>query len=168
MHKAFIGIGSNLKNPRQQIKLAIETLQLLAWDGNIAISSIYQSSPMREQGTEASKTNTQNDYLNAAVRINTKDSALKLLDALQKIEDSQGRERKSDRWAARTLDLDLLLYDDQVIDHPRLTVPHYGLKQRNFVIYPLADLDANLVLPDGTTIKALYQACSTTGICKIE
>lgn len=168
MYKAFIGIGSNLKNPQQQINQAIKTLQLLACDGKIAISSVYQSKPMSEQGTDASQITAQADYLNAAVCIHTKESALELLDTLHKIENSQGRERTSDRWAARTLDLDLLLFDNQVIDHPRLTVPHYGLKQRNFVIYPLADLDANLILPDGTTIKTLYQTCSTTGIRKIE
>ena len=106
--------------------------------------------------------------MNAVICINVDDPPLDLLDGLQNIETAQGRERIGDRWSARTIDLDLLLYGDKIINHHRLTVPHYGLQQRNFVIYPLADLDANLMLPDGTTIKALYQACSTTGIRKIE
>ena len=167
MHKAYIGIGSNLENPRQQIAQAIKALQLIAEDGKINCSSIYQSTAMTNQECTAQITKQQ-DYLNAAVCINTKKSALELLEDLKKIEISQGRERKTERWAARTLDLDLLLFDDQIIDHPCLTVPHYGLTQRNFVIYPLVDLDANLMLPNGTTIRELYQACSSTGIQKIE
>ena len=161
---AYIGIGSNLNQPRKQIEKAIRALSLLSNNGDISVSSIYQSTPM----THDSEVSQQADYINAVVRINTSNTALDLLDALQNIEITQGRVRTSEHWASRTLDLDLLLFDDQIINHPRLTVPHYGLKQRNFVIYPLFDIDANLALPDGTTIKSLYKSCSTDGIQKIE
>ena len=167
MHKAYIGIGSNLDDPRLQVTQAIKALQQLSEGGEIDCSAIYQSTPLFNKRSKSSQ-EEQADYLNAVVSIKTTTTALKLLDELQKIELSQGRKRSGERWAARTLDLDLLLFDDEVIDHPRLTVPHYGIEQRNFVIYPLADLDANLVLPDGKTIRALHQSCSADGIRKIE
>jgi len=124
------------------------------------IVAIYQSTPMAEM--------QQPDYLNAAVSIKTKLTAFELLDELQQIEQSQGRDQNAQRWGARTIDLDLLLYDDEIIEHPRLTVPHYGLQQRNFVIYPLMDIAADLVLPNGNSIIDLYQTCSTNGIRKID
>lgn len=166
MHLAYIGIGSNLENPRKQIKKAIAAMKQLSHNGAIDCSAIYQSSPMTEESDL--KNSKQPDYLNTVVRITTSLEPLPLLDALQQIENSQGRIRNEKRWIARTLDLDILLFDNQIINHPRLTVPHYGLKQRHFVIYPLADLDANLVLPDGTTIKELLETCSSEGIRKID
>ncbi len=171
MHLAYIGIGSNLENPRKQILKAKTALKRLSQEGTIDCSAIYQSSPMTakpDTQTESYNKNQQPDYINAVVRINTSLEPLALLDALQQIENSQGRIRDEERWIARTLDLDLLLFDHQTINHPRLTVPHYGLKQRHFVIYPLADLDASLVLPDGTTIKELLETCSSEGIRKID
>ncbi|MCP4412355.1 MAG: 2-amino-4-hydroxy-6-hydroxymethyldihydropteridine diphosphokinase [Gammaproteobacteria bacterium] len=171
MHLAYIGIGSNLDNPRKQIKKAIIALKQLSQDGTIDCSAIYQSSPMTkipDCKTDTCNNNQQPDYLNAVVCINTSLEPLVLLDTLQQIENQQGRIRNEERWIARTLDLDLLLFDNQIINHPRLTIPHYGLKQRHFVIYPLADLDASLVLPDGTTIKELLETCSSEGIRKID
>lgn len=160
MHKVFIGIGSNLCDPQQQLNNAIEALKALSADKQLQSSAIYQSAPMA--GME------QPDYLNAVACIRVTQSPLELLDALQAIENSQGRDRSAERWGARTLDLDLLLYDNDIINTERLTVPHYGIKQRNFVIYPLADIDADLVLPDGTSIRQLYLSCSSDGIIKIE
>jgi len=171
VHLAYIGIGSNLDNPGKQIKKAISALRHLSQDGTIDCSAIYQSVPMTKNSdnkTDTYNNNQQPDYLNAVVRIKTSLESLTLLDALQQIEKAQGRIRTEERWIARTLDLDLLLFDHQTINHPRLTVPHYGLKQRPFVIYPLADLDANLVLPDGTTIIELLETCSSEGIRKID
>ncbi len=118
--------------------------------------------------TDTCINNQQPDYLNAVVRIKTSLEPLALLDKLQQIENTQGRIRNEERWTARTIDLDLLLFNHQTMNHPRLTIPHYGIKQRHFVIYPLADLDASLVLPDGTTIKELLETCSSEGIRKID
>ncbi len=172
LHLAYIGLGSNLNNPQQQIEKAIEALKLLSEDGQVNCSALYQTSPMIDEveyleGFEE-KANIQPDYVNAVVSINTFLEPLDLLNAVQRIEHEQGRIRNAKRWIARTLDLDILLIDNMSINHPRLTVPHYGLKQRNFVIYPLADLDVNLVLPDGTTLKELHQSCSSKGISKID
>jgi hypothetical protein len=82
----------------------------------------------------------QPDYVNAVARLATRLSPLALLDELQRIEQAQGRVRKDERWGPRTLDLDLLLYGDEVIRHERLTVPHYGMKEREFVLLPLAEI----------------------------
>ncbi len=161
---AYIGIGSNLERPRKQVEQAINALKLLSVDEEITVSSIYQSAPL----THDHGNSQQDDYINAVVRVSTSKTPLDLLDALQRIENKQGRVRTSKHWTARTLDLDLLLFDNQIINLPRLTVPHYGLQQRNFVIYPLFDIDANLILPDKTTIKSLYESCSADGIRKIE
>ncbi|MCP3673377.1 MAG: 2-amino-4-hydroxy-6-hydroxymethyldihydropteridine diphosphokinase [Gammaproteobacteria bacterium] len=163
MGLAYIGIGSNLDQPRKQVERAINALKLLSVDEEIKVSSIYQSAPMTIDSNSQ-----QDEYINAVVRINSSDTPIDLLDALQNIENTQGRVRTSEHWIARTLDLDLLLFDDLVINLPRLTVPHYGLQQRNFVIYPLFDIDVNLILPDKTTIKSLYESCSADGIRKIE
>jgi 2-amino-4-hydroxy-6-hydroxymethyldihydropteridine diphosphokinase len=171
--KAYIGIGSNLENPHHQITLAKKALKQLSHNNELICSPLYQSSPMGDV--------EQPDYLNAVVcidilqseRKNPETAGLELLDKLQAIENSQGRKRIV-RWGARTLDLDLLVYDNKTIAHPRLTVPHPGFYQdkgiglRNFVIYPLADIAFGLALPDGTLISDLYNECSSKGLRKIE
>ena len=163
IHKVYIGIGSNLDDPIKQVKTAIATLIKLAMNENYTCSSLYQSVAMVKPGQPP-----QEDYINAVMAIDTDNCAIDLLDVLQNIESTQGRIRGEERWTARTLDLDLLLFGDEFINHPRLTVPHYGLSERNFVIYPLRDIDANLQLPDGSNINDLYQSCSADGIRKIE
>ena len=90
-------------------------------------------------------------------------SALALLGLLQRIEVAQGRER-SERWAARTLDLDLLLYGDETLTSEALSVPHPRLQERNFVLYPLFDLAPGLTLPCGTPLESLLAGCSREGL----
>ncbi|MFT5452953.1 MAG: 2-amino-4-hydroxy-6-hydroxymethyldihydropteridine diphosphokinase [Enterobacterales bacterium] len=171
--KAYIGIGSNLENPLHQITLAKKALKQLSHNNEFICSPLYQSSPRGDI--------EQPDYLNAVACINILQSesknpetaALELLDQLQAIENTQGRKRLQ-HWGARTVDLDLLVYDNKTIAHPRLTVPHHafnqdkGLGYRNFVIYPLADIAFDLALPDGTLISELYNKCSSEGIRRIE
>jgi 2-amino-4-hydroxy-6-hydroxymethyldihydropteridine diphosphokinase len=89
---------------------------------------------------------------------------LQLLDALQAIELNQGRERKAERWGPRTLDLDNLLFGDLILDEPRLQVPHYHMHARAFVLYPLAELNPELRLPDGRTLQDLLIACPFEGL----
>ena len=167
--EVFIGIGSNLDEPLQQILKAVKALKKISIDNSVRCSTIYQSKPMGDS--------EQPDYLNAVACItlpslsNTNNSvntsALALLDSLQAIENAHGRIREQ-HWGSRTLDLDLLVYDNATINEQRLTVPHYGLKQRNFVIIPLAELAPELVLPDGTSINELLNNCSKNGIKAIE
>jgi 2-amino-4-hydroxy-6-hydroxymethyldihydropteridine diphosphokinase len=153
---SYIGIGSNQANPIKQAKQAIAALKTLPKTKLINCSSLYCSTPMGPQD--------QPDYINAVAQLDTQLSALELLDELQQIELSQGRVRKENRWGPRTLDLDILLFGDQQINNARLTIPHYGMKVREFVLYPLLEIAADLVLPDGTVLSQLTAACDRNGL----
>lgn len=156
MTTCYIGLGSNLANPLAQIKQAIVALQQLPDAANIRVSSLYGSKPMGPQD--------QPDYVNAIVQLNWANSALSLLDALQQIEQAHGRERKAERWGARTLDLDIILFGQEQIQTERLTVPHYGMKTREFVLYPLAELAPDLTLPCGTELTQLLNQVAKNGL----
>lgn len=157
---SFIGIGSNQSEPVKQAQQAIKALQTLPNTQLINCSSLYSSCPMGPQD--------QPDYINAVAQIDTQLSALALLDNLQAIELSQGRVRKDNRWGPRTLDLDIILYDNQEINNTRLTIPHYGMKVREFVLYPLQEIAAQLTLPDGTLLSQLILKCDRNGLQKIK
>lgn len=129
---SYIGLGSNLGDSRQ---ILTEAVQKLATLGAVSTSKLYQSPPMGPQD--------QPHYFNAVARLETDLAALALLDQLQQFEQDAGRVRLR-RWGERTLDLDLLLYGDEQIQHERLTVPHVGILERDFVVIPLLDLNPNL------------------------
>ena len=128
----YIGLGSNLGDSPQ---LLAEAVQKLAALGQVKVSKLYQSLPMGPQD--------QPSYHNAVVQLHTDLEPLALLDQLQKIEQDAGRVRLR-HWGERTLDLDLLLYGQQEIQNERLTVPHVGILERDFVVIPLLDIDADL------------------------
>jgi 2-amino-4-hydroxy-6-hydroxymethyldihydropteridine diphosphokinase len=109
----------------------------------------------------------QPDYVNAVAALHTRLSAEHLLTELQQIELEQGRQRKDERWGPRTLDLDILLFGHDIIQTERLTVPHYGMKTREFVLYPLAELDLNLVLPDNTKLSELLTTVPLNGLTRL-
>jgi 2-amino-4-hydroxy-6-hydroxymethyldihydropteridine diphosphokinase len=136
MTLTYIGLGSNLGDSEQ---ILTEAVQKLATLGEVKTSQLYQSPPMGPQD--------QPNYLNAVVQLETKLSALALLDNLQRFEQESGRVRLR-RWGERTLDLDLLLYGNEKIQHERLIVPHVGILLRDFVVIPLLDLDPTLCLDD--------------------
>lgn len=129
---AYIGLGSNLGDSRQILTQAVSRLSTL---GPVKVSRLYQSPPMGPQD--------QPHYYNAVAQLKTVLEPLPLLDQLQAFEQEAGRVRLR-RWGERTLDLDLLLYGQQSIQHERLNVPHIGLLERDFVVIPLLDLDASL------------------------
>ncbi|WP_448565522.1 2-amino-4-hydroxy-6-hydroxymethyldihydropteridine diphosphokinase [Thalassotalea ganghwensis] len=156
MALAFIGLGSNLDNPEQQIKHAIEAIVLIPQSNIDKLSSLYFSRPMGPQD--------QPDYMNAVLSLETLLAPLALLDQLQAIENKAGRVRKDNRWGARVLDLDILLYDQEVINNSRLTVPHYGMHEREFVLLPLAEISPNLTLPDGRRISKLANEIDPNGL----
>ncbi|WP_430457323.1 2-amino-4-hydroxy-6-hydroxymethyldihydropteridine diphosphokinase [Rheinheimera sp.] len=139
MIRVYIGLGANLAEPILQLQHAVTALTQLADSRLVAVSSFYGSKPMGPQD--------QPDYVNAVAALDTTLAAETLLDALQRIELEQGRQRKDERWGPRTLDLDILLYGDEIVTTSRLTVPHYGLHQREFVIYPLLELAPLLLIP---------------------
>jgi 2-amino-4-hydroxy-6-hydroxymethyldihydropteridine diphosphokinase len=158
MAHAYIGLGGNLDNPRDQVERAFVELDQIPHTSLIAQSSLYRSAPVGP--------GEQPDYVNAVALLKTSLSPLELLDALQAIEQAHQRVR-IERWGPRTLDLDILLIDQQTIASERLTVPHPYLTQRNFVLYPLADIAPELVLPDGTRLSQLLQSCPREGLEQI-
>lgn len=132
MTKTYIGLGSNLGDSEQILREAVAKIRTL---GVVAVSKLYQSPPMGPQD--------QPHYYNAVAQLITHLEPLALLDELQRIENEAGRVRLR-RWGERTLDLDLLLYAEKNIINERLTVPHMGILERDFVVMPLLDLDSTL------------------------
>jgi 2-amino-4-hydroxy-6-hydroxymethyldihydropteridine diphosphokinase len=154
---AYVGLGSNLAEPERQLRSALSELEALPQSRFLAHSSLYRSPPLSGEHVPE-----QPDYLNAVAALDTELSPVALLAALQGLENRHHRER-AERWGPRTLDLDLLLYGEQVIDLPELRVPHPGLYERNFVLYPLAELAANLShelqIPGRGSLSRLLAAC---------
>jgi len=155
VERIYIGMGSNLAAPDQQLRDAITALAQLPGTTLAGVSAFYQSDSLLPG---------QPRYTNAVAALDSNLAPLDLLDALQAIENDQGRERL-ERWGPRTLDLDILLFGDRLIDEPRLKVPHYQMHLRAFVLYPLAELaPADLPLPDGKTLSELLAACPFVGL----
>lgn len=156
---AYIGLGSNLANPEAQINNARLVIKRLARVREQDFSSLYRSPPMGPQD--------QPDFINAVMAINTDLSAAALLRYLQQIELDHGRVRIGKRWGARTLDLDILLYGQHIINQTDLLVPHYGLAERAFVLYPLAEIAPEIKVPGLGGITELLKFCPLNGLVKI-
>ena len=158
MERVYIGMGSNLADPEDQLRSAVQALAQLPDSRFVGVSGFYQSDSLLPG---------QPRYTNAVAAIDSTLPPLDLLDALQAIELDQGRERH-ERWGPRTLDLDILLFGDRLIDEPRLQVPHYHMHARPFVLYPLAELaPASLQLADGRTLSQLLADCPFIGLERI-
>ncbi|MEJ2059047.1 MAG: 2-amino-4-hydroxy-6-hydroxymethyldihydropteridine diphosphokinase [Gammaproteobacteria bacterium] len=155
---AWVGLGSNLDDPQAQILRALEELDELPETRRVKASGLYRNPPMGPQD--------QPDYVNAVARLETALTPLALLDALLAIEQAHGRIRAL-HWGPRTLDLDLLLYGDQVLDHERLRLPHPGLHERAFVLYPLLEIDPGLEIPGLGRLRDLAAACPADGLIRI-
>jgi len=155
MERIYIGMGSNLAAPQEQLRNAVQALTQLPKTQLAGVSAFYQSDSLLPG---------QPRYTNAVAALESALAPLELLDALQAIENQQGRERL-ERWGPRTLDLDILLFGDRLIDEPRLKVPHYQMQERAFVLYPLAELaPAQLELADGRRLSDLLAACPFVGL----
>lgn len=153
--RAAIGLGSNLGDSPALLSQALQSLDAHPDIRLAQCSRLYRSAPLGPAD--------QPDYANAAAVLHTDLSPLALLDVLQAIEQDAGRERLL-RWGPRTLDLDLLLYDEQVINEPRLQVPHPEMTQRAFVLTPLAELVPDWRLPDGRCIAELAARLPQDGL----
>jgi 2-amino-4-hydroxy-6-hydroxymethyldihydropteridine diphosphokinase len=153
---AYIGLGSNLATPLEQLRSALAALAALPQTSLRAQSSFYASDPLGPAD--------QPRYVNAVAALDTALKPLQLLDALQAIELEQGRTRKAERWGPRTLDLDILLFGDLQLNEPRLKVPHYHMHARAFVLYPLAEIAPDLRLPDDRPLRELLAACPFEGL----
>jgi 2-amino-4-hydroxy-6-hydroxymethyldihydropteridine diphosphokinase len=155
----YIGLGANLQSPLATIQLAIEELTFLPSSEFIGASKIYSSKPMGPAD--------QPDYVNAVALIRTELTAHELFNHTCAIEDKHGRTRVGEHWGPRTLDLDILLFGQHNINDDTLIVPHYGLQQREFVIYPLLDITPTLVLPCGTSVSSLTSNIPLNGMTAI-
>ena len=148
MAKAFVGIGSNLGDPERQIAAALERLAAEEGVELLAVSTLRKTEPVGYRD--------QPDFLNGAVELETVLSARELLERLLAIESRLGRVRgEGERFGPRTIDLDLLLYGDETIDEPALTVPHPRLAERRFALEPLAELDPTLEVPGLGPVQSL-------------
>lgn len=157
---AYIGIGSNLEGPVAQVRRAAAALAKLPGTRLRAVSPLYRN-PAVGPGE-------QPDYVNAVAVIETTLAPHALLDALQSIESAQGRERGATRWLPRTIDLDLLLYGDRIIDDARLTVPHPRIRERAFVLRPLYDVDGALDVPGLGPVEQLLSRVSQASLQRLD
>ncbi len=150
MERVYIGVGANLGEPRETVEAALVALEALPGTRGHHRSRLYRTAPVGPPG--------QPDYVNAAMAFDTDLAPDELLGQLHEIEADFGRERTV-RWGPRTLDLDLLIHGERVIDGPALTVPHPRIQERGFVLAPLTDLAPALQHPTlGETVDALYAA----------
>ncbi|BBN90137.1 2-amino-4-hydroxy-6-hydroxymethyldihydropteridine diphosphokinase [Azospira sp. APE16] len=157
MHRAFIALGANLEDPAAQVRAALADLTGSGDIALVAASSLYRTAPIGADGP---------DYINAVAAVDTPLPPAGLLSRLFAVEAHFGRTR-SYRNAPRTLDLDLLLYDDQVLDGPELTLPHPRLHLRAFVLVPLAEIAPDLALPGRGSVAAWLPAVANQRIEKL-
>ena len=157
---AYVGMGSNLDNPRRQLEHALEALASLSGCVLCGVSGFWRSEPMGPPD--------QPDYVNAVAGLVSTVGPEALLDRLLGIEHARGRRRDGPRWGPRVLDLDLLSYGSEVRASPTLTLPHPGVGVRPFVLVPLAELAPGLRLPGLGRIGDLASRCDRKGLVRLE
>ena len=153
---AYIGLGSNLSRPREQVLEACRQLQRLPHCRVVLTSRLYSSRPF---GPVA-----QPDFVNAVAGVLTQLEAMPLLEALRGVETAMGRPREHQRWGPRVIDLDLLSYDRERRLQQELTLPHPGIVERNFVLYPLAEIAPDLELPGLGRVAELKARITAEGL----
>ena len=144
---AYVGLGSNLGQPAVQLREALGRLARLADTRLTVTSRLWASPPLGPPG--------QPDYVNAVAGLLTRKEPRDLLVELQAIEQAMGRSRPPVRWGPRLIDLDLLAFGGETLDEPGLTLPHPGLHQRDFVLYPLAEVAPQLWIPGKGRVSTL-------------
>ena len=156
---AYVGVGGNLEQPRERVVEAIGRVSQLP-DTRVELRSrLYLTHPMGPQD--------QPDFVNAVVGLLTRMGPRELLEALLGIERSMGRDRQ-ERWGPRIIDLDLIWMVGEVIDEPGLTLPHPGVSERNFVLYPLCDIAPQLMIPGHGKVVDLRARVHGDGISVLE
>lgn len=155
---AYVALGSNLADPRHQVEQALRELDCITETTVTAHSPLYLTPPLGPPG--------QADYVNAVARLRTRLEPLALLDALQAIEAAHARVR-GEHWGPRTLDLDLLLFGERSVEHPRLRVPHAEMHRRAFVLVPLYDIDPDLTIPGHGALHTLVQTSDRAGMRRL-
>ena len=155
---AFVGLGANLDDPQLQVSRALDDLDAITDTRLVKASSLYRSAPL---GYEA-----QPEYVNAVAQVDTALSAERLLGELQAIEARHGR-RRSFPNAPRTLDLDLLLYGNAVLDGDKLTLPHPRMHERAFVLLPLLEIAPDATVPGRGSARELMDKCTGQSVRRI-
>ncbi len=155
MNKVYIGLGSNLNNPVEQLEGALNALSNLPEIKELTFSNFYSSKPVGPQD--------QPNFVNAVALFSTTLTPIALLDTLQSIEQAHNRIRER-HWGPRTLDLDILLFNDETLSLPRLTVPHPHMLERGFVIQPLADITPGMLLSNDKTVEEHLHCLNTTDL----
>lgn len=135
MNPCYLGIGSNQKNPERQIHRALKALRQLPSSALLKVSNLYWNPAWGNV--------IQQDFCNVVVELHTSLNPLKLLNYCKAIEKKQGRLRKK-KWGPRTLDIDIILYSNRIINTPQLRIPHPYMQQRNFVLIPLLEINPKL------------------------
>ncbi len=159
--RAYVGVGSNLDDPLRRVGRAFAALAELRDTRCVARSSLYRSPALGDA--------PQPEYINAVALLETRLSALELLDELLAVEARHGRVRRpGERWGPRTLDLDLLLYGAHRYSDPRLTVPHPEMVRRDFVLYPMSEIDPGLVIPGVGSLRDCLRRCPPRGLQRVE
>lgn len=156
MKRVYLALGSNLADPLHQVQSAIRALASIADCRLVATSSLYRTPPYGPAD--------QPDFLNAALALDTRLDAEALLDNTQRIELEHGRVRKAHRWGPRSLDLDIMLFGEQILNTPRLTVPHYDMHRRAFMLLPLLEIAPALCLPDGRPLAEMLATLDYSAI----
>ena len=159
MHRAYVALGANLADPVAQVRAAFEALRSVPETRLVQASSLYRTAPLGIHG--------QPDFINAVALLETDLAAEALLDQLFAIEAAFGR-RRDFHHAPRTLDLDLLLFDDAIIDSPKLRVPHPRMHLRAFVMQPLAEIAPDCRIPGRGSVAAWLPAVKTQRIERLE
>jgi 2-amino-4-hydroxy-6-hydroxymethyldihydropteridine diphosphokinase len=162
MHQAYIALGSNLQEPQRQVELALAELAQLPRTRLLQQSSLYRTAPLDHNNRRSE----QPEFINAVAQVETGLTPLALLRALLAMEDGHGRERPY-RNAPRVLDLDLLLYDEVIMNTTELTLPHPRMHERGFVLLPLAEIAPAVIIPGHGTAAELAQACPDQGVTRI-
>ncbi|MFL6578164.1 MAG: 2-amino-4-hydroxy-6-hydroxymethyldihydropteridine diphosphokinase [Povalibacter sp.] len=155
----YVGLGSNLDAPREQVQAAFLALATVPQTRLISRSRLYRSAPLGPQD--------QPEFVNAAAGLLTTLSAREFLVHLKQLEQKLGREAPVVRWGPRRIDLDLLVYGAERINETDLTVPHPGVPVRNFVLYPLQDIAADLNVPGQGSVAQLAARVSDAGLVPI-
>ena len=147
----WIGLGSNMGQAADQVEQAIAALTDAPGLELTARSSLYRTAPVGNVD--------QPDFINAVVRASCRIGCYVLLEALQKIEKRFGRTRDGERFGPRSLELDLLMYADQIVSSPRLELPHPRMHERLFVLEPLTEIEGDITVPGRGRLSVLRQAC---------
>jgi len=158
--KAWLGLGSNLQHPAEQLNEALGRLAAADEVEILKTSSFYKTPPWGDE--------QQEDFINAVVQIETSLQPLALLHVLQSTENAMGRQRSGRRWGPRLIDIDLLLFGDRQYQSEELEVPHPRMHERAFVLLPLYELDALTMIPGRGTVAEFLKGLDCGGISRLK